>query len=123
MQVIRTLISPLSRAIQRRVLRLGLVCVCGWQGCAQSVSGMQLWLCCAQNLWVDQNVDRLEALLRRAAKAGYTHALITDSKFGKLGEMDAHYFRNIDRVKRIAAELRIELVPALFPLGYSNDLL
>src|SRR6267143_3586763 len=78
---------------------------------------------CAQNLWVDKNIDHLEAILRRAAKAGYTHVLLTDSKFAKLGDMDAHYFRNVERVKKLAAELRLEIVPALFPIGYSNDLL
>jgi hypothetical protein len=72
---------------------------------------------------VDQNIDRLEAVFRRAAQAGYTHVLLSDSKFAKLGDMDARYFRNIDRVKKAAAGLRLEIVPALFPIGYSNDIL
>src|SRR6266702_3519010 len=84
---------------------------------------MERWVYCAQNLWVDKNIDHLEEILRRAAKAGYTHVLLTDSKFAKLGDMDAHYFRNVERVKKLAAELRLEIVPALFPIGYSNDLL
>jgi hypothetical protein len=37
--------------------------------------------------------------------------------------MDARYFRNIDRVKRAAVESNLEIVPALFSIGYSNDLL
>ena len=37
--------------------------------------------------------------------------------------MDAHYFRNVERVKQLAAELHLAIVPALFPIGYSNDLL
>src|SRR6266446_6742954 len=84
---------------------------------------MERWVYCAQNLWVDKNIDDLEGLLRRAAKAGYTHVLLTDSKFAKLGDMDARYFRNIERVKKIAAELKLEIVPALFSICYSNDLL
>ena len=82
-----------------------------------------LWFYYAQNLWVDKNLDDLEATWRRAAKAGYTHVVLTDSKFGKLGEMDARYFRNIDRVKALAAELKLEIIPVVFPVGYSNDLL
>jgi hypothetical protein len=101
------------------VLLLLLTCFAG----AQTSSKPQLWLYCAQNLWVDKNVDELEALWRRAARAGYTHVLLTDSKFAKLGEMDARYFRNIERLKSVAAEVKLEVVPALFPLGYSNDLL
>src|SRR6267378_7568197 len=79
---------------------------------ADSSTPLQRWFYCAQNLAVDKNIDAIDALLRRAAKAGYTHVLLTDSKFARLGEMDAHYFRNIDRVKTLAAELHLEIVPA-----------
>jgi hypothetical protein len=84
---------------------------------------VQLWLYVPQNLLVDKNVDDLATLFARAAKAGYTHVLLADSKFSKLGDMDARYFRNIERVKKLAAENRLEIVPALFSVGYSNDLL
>jgi hypothetical protein len=83
----------------------------------------ELWLYCAQNLWVDKNIDNLEQLFARASKAGYTHVLLTDSKFSKLDDMDARYFKNVERVKKIAAENHLEIVPALFPVGYSNDIL
>ncbi len=83
----------------------------------------QLWLYCSQNLWVDQNVDTLEALWRRAAHARYTHVLLSDSKFAKLGDMDERYFRNVRRLRQLAADLHLTIVPALFSIGYSNDLL
>ncbi|MBK8978429.1 MAG: hypothetical protein IPM29_21215 [Planctomycetes bacterium] len=83
----------------------------------------QLWVYCSFNLWVDANVDTLERLMRRAAAAGYTHVLLADSKLGKLGDMDARYFRNVDRVKHSARELGLEIVPAVFPIGYSESLL
>src|SRR2546425_2383464 len=89
----------------------------------ESRAALERWIYCAQNLWVDKNIDTLETLLRRAAKAGYTHVLLSDSKFSKLGDMDARYFRNIERVKKIASELKLEIIPALFSIGYSNDLL
>jgi len=91
--------------------------------CAQPARALERWLYCAQNLWVDKNIETLDTLLRRAAKAGYTHVLLTDSKFAKLDEMDARYFRNVERVKKLAAELKLEIVPAVFPVGYSNDIL
>lgn len=83
----------------------------------------QLWFYLSRNLWVDDNLKEIETLFRRASAAGYTHVLLTDSKFGKLGDMDARYFRNLDRVKQRAQELHLEIVPALFSVGYSNDLL
>src|SRR5258705_12547762 len=90
---------------------------------AAGAATLERWLYCSQNLWVDKNIDDLEALFRRASKAGYTHVLLSDSKFSKLGDMDARYFRNVERVKKLAAELHLEIVPALFLIGYSNDLL
>jgi len=86
-------------------------------------ASMQRWVYCSQNLWVDKNVDDLETLWRRAAKAGYTHVLLSDSKFARLADMDARYFRNVARLKGLASELGLEIVPALFSVGYSNDLL
>ena len=68
-------------------------------------------------------MDELEGLLRPSAKAGYTHVLLSDSKLAMLGDMDARYFRTIKRVKKLGEELRLELVLAVFPSGYSNDLL
>jgi len=88
-----------------------------------SAAPLQRWIYCSKNLWVDTNVDELDILFRRAAKAGYTHVLLADSKFSKLGDMDARYFRNIERIRKLAAELKLEIVPALFSIGYSNDLL
>lgn len=86
----------------------------------------ELWLYYPVNLQVEQNVAALEKVWRRAAAAGYTHVMLTDSKFARLGDlggMEQTYFRNVDRVKRLAAELKLQLVPALFHIGWSNSLL
>jgi hypothetical protein len=83
----------------------------------------QLWLYYPTNLLVEKNLDKLQEVWARAAKAGYTHVLLSDSKFSRLPDMDKRYFDHCERVKRVAAELRLTLVPALFSVGYSNDLL
>jgi hypothetical protein len=83
----------------------------------------KLWLYVATNLQVDKNVDNLEALFRRAKQAGYTTILLTDSKFGRLNDVIPQYFKNAARVKKLAEDLGLEIVPAVFPIGYSNDLL
>jgi hypothetical protein len=61
--------------------------------------------------------------MTNAAAQGYTHILISDSKFSFLWAMYPHYFDNVNTVKNTAASLGLELVPALFSIGYSNDLL
>lgn len=104
--------------------RLGLALLLSYPPAFAGVSpGRQIWLYVSQNLWVDANLEALEKLFARAGRAGYTHVLLADSKFAKLGDMDARYFRNVERVKRAAAASGLELMPALFSIGYSNDLL
>ena len=91
--------------------------VCAFAG------GRELWLYYPVNLQVAANVDELQPIWRRAKEAGYTHVLLADSKFAKLGDVPDFYFKNVERVKAIAKELELKLVPAVFPIGYSNDLL
>jgi hypothetical protein len=81
------------------------------------------WVYCPHNLLVDQNVERLLDVLRRAAAAGYNGALLADFKFNILERMDATYFRNVERVKTAARELGMELIPAVFPIGWSGGIL
>src|SRR5207247_10387647 len=85
-----------------------------------------LCLYCPTNLQVDANVPKLQQLWTRDAKAGYTKILMADSKMAKLGDlggMEKTYAANAERVKKIAAELNLEIVPALFHIGYSNSML
>jgi hypothetical protein len=87
---------------------------------------MDLWLYYSTNFQTNESIPKLDAIWRRAAKAGYTHILLTDSKFAKLGDlggMEKQYFGNVEKAKKLAAELKMELVPAMFDMGYSNNLL
>ena len=63
------------------------------------------------------------ALIDRAKKDGYTAMLIADYKLNILDRVPNHYFPNVEKVKAAAARAGIELVPAVFSIGYSNGLL
>ena len=82
-----------------------------------------LWLYCPTNLLVDQNITNLEQLFDRAAAAGYSKILIADSKLGFLQDQPPKYFANIEKVKARAAQDHLELIPSIFPIGWSNDIL
>ena len=41
-------------------------------------TGLERRLYCSQNLWVDENLNKLDTLFGRAAKTGYTHVLLSD---------------------------------------------
>ena len=97
-----------------------------FSGQAAEGAPLEKWIYSPTNLQVDANVEKMRALWTRAAKAGYTHILLTDTKLAKLcdlGDMTKPYFRNLERIKTIAADLKLELVPAIFHVGYSNDTL
>jgi hypothetical protein len=100
-----------------RLMFFVLVCL------APRAFARDLWLYCQTNLAVDKNIDTLDHLWHRAQAAGYSRVLLADSKFARLGELDRHYFANVDRVKRLAADTHLQIIPAVFGIGYSNDLL
>ncbi len=86
----------------------------------------ELWLYYQTNLLPEQNIRTLEEVWRRAAAAGYTKILLADFKFGHLGHLGENtdrYYRHITRVREIASENRLEIVPAIFNIGYSNSML
>jgi hypothetical protein len=83
----------------------------------------QRWFYASHNLLVDKNANDLISLLERAGKAGYNGVVLADYKFSILERMPANYFRNAARVRKAAEEAGVEIVPAVFPIGYSNGLL
>lgn len=78
------------------------------------------WVYCSANLQVDQSVKDVIALLDRSKKSGYTTMLLADYKLQVLHRVPDFYFRNVQQVKEAARKLEIELVPAVFSIGYSN---
>jgi len=90
---------------------------------APAARALEKWIYCQTNLQVDKTVATLDDLMRRGAAAGYTHLLLADSKLAKLGDVPDHYFKHTAQVQALAAKHRIEIVPAIFNIGYSNSML
>lgn len=113
-----------ERVTQLSIVLL-LACVAGQEAVSlgASLDLRDRLVFCNFNLAVDANVDTLERIFRRAAKAGYTGVVISDTKYGRLAEMPPNYFSNIDRLKKLAAECKLEIIPKIFPIGYSEALL
>lgn len=81
------------------------------------------WVWVMANLMVDTEADRVVALIERAGKAGYNGLVLSDYKLNFLGRMPKSYFEHADKVKTAARAAGIEIIPAVFPIGYSNGLL
>ena len=90
---------------------------------AAAAGPKERWVYVPANFQVDAEATRVVALLKRAKAAGYTHALLADSKFARLGDVTERYQPNAAKVMRAADELGIQLIPAVFPIGYSNSML
>lgn len=83
----------------------------------------ELWLYTPVNFQLTNQVDALITRLERAKSLGYSAAVITDYKFGKLDERPDHFWKNLRRTRDAADRIGIELIPCVFPIGYSNSLL
>ncbi|HLY10532.1 MAG TPA: hypothetical protein VKW04_14610, partial [Planctomycetota bacterium] len=89
----------------------------------ESLAVREKWIYSPLDLEQSKNVDALIGIFDRAARIGFTTVLLDDPNFGRLPLMDADYYRHLDRVKTAAAERHIDLVPALFQIGHSENLL
>jgi hypothetical protein len=78
------------------------------------------WVYCSANLQVDKSTNDVIELIQRASRDGYTGMLFADYKLQILDRVPDFYFRNAERVKAAAAKAKIELIPAVFSIGYSN---
>lgn len=81
------------------------------------------WVYVSQNLQVEDNVVRVEALMKRAKAAGYNGIVLADYKLNILRQVPAHYFVNLARVKATADAMGMAIFPCVASIGYSNGLL
>ncbi len=87
--------------------------------------GPELWFYASHNLQVDENVDEVIALLDRASAAGYHGVVLSDFKIGLAHtDLPSDAWRpNVTEVLDHATTVGLEVVPAIFPFGYSEGIL
>lgn len=81
------------------------------------------WVYLPTNLLVDKNVDEGLEILGRAAQAGYTGVVLTDSKFFRWDQLPDRYLANVQRFRQGVRELKLACIVCVCPMGYANDLL
>ncbi len=81
------------------------------------------WVWMMTNFLVEKEADRAVALIERAGRDGFNGIVISDYKLNFLERMPKHYFEHVARVKKAAEKAHVEIIPAIFPIGYSNGLL
>ncbi len=86
-------------------------------------SGLEKWLYLHPNLDDTGQLRSTYDLLRRAAAAGYTKVAFADPKLDSLHRQDSRYFSNLRKVRILADRLGLEMIPGMFMIGYSGDIL
>lgn len=81
------------------------------------------WVWVMSNLMVNSEADRVVALIERASKSGYNGLVLADYKLNLLDQVQPNYFPNVARVVAAADKAGVEIIPTVFPIGYSNGLL
>lgn len=80
----------------------------------------ELWLYQGANLADSVSVARAESVWRRASAAGCAKVVLVDPKFARLAEQDPAYFDRVRRLRALAAELHLEIVPGVCLVGRGN---
>jgi len=101
---------------------LVLLVVYEWSAAA-AADPPRRWVYFQRNLQVRENVDQAEDMLKRAAAAGYNGVVLADYKLNILDRVPRHYFDNARRFRQIADDLKLEVIPTVAPMGYSDGLL
>lgn len=104
-------------------MRIPLLTLALFLLCSREAPALEKWIYVSKNLAVDKSLTEIKQIMTDGQAAGYDHILLADSKFSRLADMNAHYFQNVEKVKQLAATHGFEIIPALFSIGYSNDLL
>jgi len=81
------------------------------------------WVYSSHNLLEDKWVDEVLKIIGRASQSGYTGLVLADSKLAILDQMPPKYFKNAARVRDAARAAHLEIIPMVFPIGYSAGLL
>ena len=83
----------------------------------------ELWVYMSPNFASDESTDAFITMMRTAKPAGVTHVNIKDPKLNYLHMMGPEYFANVERAKKVADELGLAIIPAIYPFGYSGGYL
>jgi hypothetical protein len=74
------------------------------------------------SLRTDSGLRQILEIIDTAAQHGYNGAVLQD-QLDYLSAQDSSYFRRLDSLKRVCDRLGIELIPAVFSVGYATHIL
>ncbi len=98
----------------------------GWLHACRIVDAPQFpkrWFYHSTNVQVGANVTAAKRLWARALKARLNGVNLNDSKFHRMTTLPGFYFDSLASLKRWADQHSLEIIPGVFPFGYSEGML
>src|ERR1700722_13034036 len=88
-----------------RIMRAGAACIAMLAACSVFAAEppgryADRWVWVMSNLLVDDQVDKITAIVERASKSGYNGLVLADYKFNQLQNMPERYFSNVRRLQK-----------------------
>ncbi len=118
-----SIIAQWRAPLCRRRLHLALACLIASVSAAPAAPLLKRWVYQPANFLVDEQVAAKIADLERFAAEGYNGVVVTDYKFMRWDDLPARYAANVRRFREATRRLKLEVVAAVMPIGYSNGLL
>lgn len=115
--------APSVNVAARILLSLVLTSLAFAQSIGAAERYERRWFYASHNLLDEKQVSNLVEIIQRAKKSGYNGVVLADDKFSILGQVPPAYFTQVERVKKAARDAHLEIIPAVFPIGYSGRLL
>jgi hypothetical protein len=118
--------SRATRTILFATLAAAIMAVAAPRAPATEAAGTawkHVWLYAPLNFQVNEQVDKHIDLMKRAKAAGYTGVMLGDYKWGRMADRPDWYYTNLERVRKAADEIGIDIVAMVMPVGYSNAML
>lgn len=81
------------------------------------------WFYQATNVLVGDNVTAAKALWDRALRSRLNGVHLNDSKFARPTTLPQRYLDSLAALRDYARDRRLEIIPGVMPIGYSNDVL
>ena len=94
-------------------------------GAAKDPRWQKRWIYMCSNLYVNENLPKIEAILKRGKAVGYNGLLFADYKTGTWWKLShaARWKANAGKLRKMTRDLGMELCPAVFPFGYAGPFL
>lgn len=80
------------------------------------------WVYVARNLQKDSDVEDIRRIVTTASEHGLNGMVLTGG-FDTIDLQKPAYFRRLEEVKAICAQLKVEIIPIIFSVGYGSGVL